>query len=318
MGKGEVVGMGVGAPGLEGGGRLEGGGEVGGGGEVFFEGVGGFGVGPEVVVLVGVLEGLEDFGDFEVEEVVGGGLFGVGLFRRNQGDVAGGPIWSGGLGLFGVVQGCSGLFRAVRGLFGLLGGVRDGEFGGLGDGLVDGLVDRRGCVGEFFGGVVVDGLGDGFGVELAGVGGAEQFAGGEAVFAQGGLERAVALLEVADQVGALDVLEEGLDCAVGVLGGEGFERLERVGGEFVDAAAEQGEVLEQGVLGGGAGEVGLVGFDGAEVVVDGGGGDVEFGGDFADGEAVLAEFVGAEGAAAALGGEGHLGGLSGVRMFCLG
>ena len=302
---GGVVGVGAG---------LEGGGEVGGGGEVFFEGLGGFGVGPEVVVLVGVLEGLEDFGDFEVEEVVGGGLFGVGLIRRNQGDVAGGPIWSGGLGVFGVVQLCSGLFRVVRGLFGL----GDGELGGLRGGLVDGLVDRWGGVGEFFGGVVIDGLGDGFGVELAGVGGAEQFAGGEAVFAQGGLERAVALLEVADQVGFLDVLEERLDGAVGVLGGEGFERLERVGGEFVDAAAEQGEVLEQGVLGGGAGEVGLVGFDGAEVVVDGGGGDVEFGGDFADGEAVLAEFVCAEGASAALGGEGHGGGLSGVRMFCLG
>ena len=306
----EVAGGWVGAPGVEGPGGLEGGGEVGGGGEVFFEGLGGFGVGPEVVVLVGVLEGLEDFGDFEVEEVVGGGLFGVGLIRRNQGDVAGGPIWSGGLGVFGVVQLCSGLFRVVRGLFGL----GDGELGGVSGGLVDGLVDRRGGVGEFFGGVVVDGLGrgfGGFGVELAGVGGAEQFAGGEAVFAQGGLERAVALLEVADQVGFLDVLEEGLDGAVGLLGGEGFERLERVGGEFVDAAAEQGEVLEQGVLGGGAGEVGLVGFDGAEVVVDGGGGDVEFGGDFADGEAVLAEFMGAEGAAAALGGEGHGCGLSG-------
>ena len=200
--------------------------------------------------------------------------------------------------MFGVVQVCSGLFRVVRGLFGLGGG----ELGGL----RDGLGDRWGGVGEFFGGVVVDGLGDGFGVELAGLGGAEQFAGGEAVFAQGGLERAVALLEVADQVGALDVLEERLDAAVGILGGEGFERFERVGGQFVDAAAEQGEVLEQGVLGGGAGELGLVGFEGAEVVVDGGGGDVEFGGDFADGEAVLAEFVCAEGASAALGGEGHL------------
>ena len=100
------------------------------------------------------------------------------------------------------------------------------------------------------------------------------------------------------------------------MGGERLERFERVGEQFVDAVAEQGEVLEQGVLGGGAGELGLVGFDGAEVVVDGGGGDVEFGGDFADGEVVLAEFVGAEGAAAALWGEGHGVRPFVVRVFC--
>ena len=261
----------------------EGGGGVVGGGEEFFEGLGGFGVEPEVVVLVGFLEALEDFGDLLVE-----GLFGVVVIGRIQGDFGGGPIWSEELQAFGVVQVCSGLFRVVQGLFG---------------------------VGEFFGGVFVDGGGDGFGVELAGVGGAEQVAGGEAVFAQGGLERAVAVFEVADQVGAGDVLEERLDGAVGVLRGEGFERFERVGEEFVDAVAEQGEVLEQGVLGGGAGELGLVGFDGAEVVVDGGWGDVEFVGDFADGEVVLAEFVCAEGASASLGGEGHGCGLSVARVF---
>ena len=250
-----------------------------------FEGLGGFGSGPEVVAgVAGVLEGLEDFGDLLVE-----GLFGVALIGRMQGDFAGGLIWSGGLGVFGVVQGCSGLFRVVRGLFGLLAG----------------LVGGLGGVGEFFGGVLVDGVGGGLGVELAGLGGAEQVAGGEAVFAEGGLEGAVALLEVADQCGAADVLEEGLEGAVGVLGGEGFEQFEGVGHELVDASSEQGEVLEQGVLCGGACEVGLVCFDGAEVVVDGGWGDVEFLGDLADGAAFLAEFVGAEGASAALGGEWH-------------
>ena len=202
--------------------------------------------------------------------------------------------------MFGVVQVCSGLFRVVQGLFGGVDGLFDGGLG----------------VGEFCGGVFVDGGGDGFGVELGGVGGAEQVAGGEAVFAERGLERAVAVFEVADQVGAVDVLEEGLDAAVGVLGGEGLERSERVGDEFVDAVAEQGEVLEQGVVGGGAGELGLVGFDGAEVVVDGGWGDVEFFGDFADGEVVLAEFVCAEGASAALWGEGHGGRPFVVRVFC--
>ena len=151
---------------------------------------------------------------------------------------------------------------------------------------------------------------------MAGLGGAEQVAGGEAVLAQRGLEGAVAVLEVADQVGAGDVLEERLDGAVGVLGGEGLERFERVGEQFVDAVAEQGEVLEQGVVGGGAGELGLMGFDGAEVVVDGGGGDVEFVGDFADGEVVLAEFVGGEGASAALWGEGHWGWPFVVLVFC--
>ena len=247
-----------------------------------FEGLGGFGSGPEVVAGVGgVLEGLEDFGDLLVE-----GLFGVALIGRMQGDFAGGLIWSGGLGVFGVVQGCSGLFRVVRGLFG---------------GLFDGGVG----VGEFFGGVLVDGVGGGLGVELAGLGGAEQVARGEAVFAEGGFEGAVALLEVADQFGAADVLEEGLEGAVGVLGGEGFEQFEGVGHEVVDASSEQGEVLEQGVLCGGACEVGLVCFDGAEVVVDGGWGDVEFVGDLADGAAFLAEFVCAEGASAALGGEWH-------------
>ena len=38
---------------------LEGGGGLVGGGQELFEGLGGFGVGPEVVVLVGVLEVLE-------------------------------------------------------------------------------------------------------------------------------------------------------------------------------------------------------------------------------------------------------------------
>ena len=226
-----------------------------------------------------------------------GGLFGVVVIGRIQRDAGGGPIWSEGLGVFGVVQVCSGLFRVVQGLFG---GLFDGGLG----------------VGEFCGGVFVDGGGDGFGVELGGVGGAEQVAGGEAVFAERGLERTVAVFEVADQVGAVDVLEEGLDCAVGVLGGEGLERSERVGDEFVDAVAEQGEVLEQGVVGGGAGELGLVGFDGAEVVMDGGWGDVEFFGDLADGEVVLAEFVCAEGASAALWGEGHGGRPFVVRVFC--
>ena len=171
-------------------GGSEGGGGLVGGGQELFEGLGGFGVGPEVVVLVGVLEVLEDFGDLLVE-----GLFGVVVIGRIQADSWVGPIWSEGLGVFGVVQVCSGLFRVVQGLFGVFGGLIDGGLG----------------VGEFCGGVFGYCGGDGFGVELAGLGGAEQVAGGEAVFAQGGLERAVAVLEVADQVGAVDVLEEGLD-----------------------------------------------------------------------------------------------------------
>ena len=122
----------------------------------------------------------------------------------------------------------------------------------------------------------------------------------------------VDLVEASD-LGGRGVGQERRDSAAVGEEGEGFEGF---GGVFlqeaVDVAAEQGDVLEEEVVGGLLGEVGPIGLEELEIGVDGGVGDVEGGGDLAEGLAGLAEFVGVEDASASFWGCGHC-----VRTYVL-
>ena len=162
-------------------------------------------------------------------------------------------------------------------------------------------------VGEFGVGVV-GGVRGVVGFEAVAGGGAEVAQGG-AVFGQGGADGAlVDVDEAGDLVGREDFVERA-DLSVVVEREEAFEFAQGVFAEqLVEALFEALGVVEQFVVGEGLDELGSVGFERAEVVVDGGAGDAELLGDLAEGEALLAELVGVEGASAALGGEGHGGG----------
>ena len=105
----------------------------------------------------------------------------------------------------------------------------------------------------------------------------------EAVFAQGGGDGAVVDLVEAGDLGGGGVGQEWRDFAAVGEEGEGFEGFCGVFlQESVDVAAEQGDVLEEEVVGGLLGEVGPVGLEEFEIGVDGGVGDVEGGGDLAE------------------------------------
>ena len=148
-------------------------------------------------------------------------------------------------------------------------------FGGIGEGLGSRGVD------EFVVGVV-----EGFGLcvgERAGFGGGAEFAEDQAVLAQGGGDGAVVDLVEAGDLSGCGAFDERCDSAAVGDEGEGFEGF---GGvlleESVDAAAEEGDVFEEEVVGGLFGDVGPVGFEELEVGVDGGVGDAESLGDLAE------------------------------------
>ena len=108
----------------------------------------------------------------------------------------------------------------------------------------------------------------------AGVG--REFAEEQAEFAIGGVE-------------ALGV--EGLDANELVNGDSGFRARGFPVEELADAAVDAGDLLEEQVVTGGAGEVVPVGLEQAQVVVDGGDGDLELVGDVLEGVSVLPELV---------------------------
>ena len=220
--------------------------------------------------------------------------------------MGGGAIWSGRLEVVGGGWVCQGLVGCVR----LGQGVVRGGWGVEGGRLVvgEGGVGEFG-VGEFFEGegelVVGPGGVVGVGGDLVGRGAAELFDGVEEL-AGGVVERAFVEFVEADEGGVGEELGGGVDEAVGGAGldsVEGSERafacegFEALAGELDDA---------HGVFGdGGLGDFGPVGFEREEVVVDGGVGDVEVLGDLAEGESLVAELVGLEGASASARGEGH-------------
>ena len=172
--------------------------------------------------------------------------------------------------------------------------------GGGGGGVLRGF-----WVGKFGVGVVGVVLLAGWGVEALVDGGAEVAQSG-AVFGEGGADGAlVDVDEAGDLVGREDFVE-GLGASVAVADGVALELGEGAfAEELVEALFEPLDVVEQFVVGEGLGEAWAVGFEGAEVVLDGGVGDLEVFGDLAEGEALLSEVVGVEGASAALGGEAH-------------
>ena len=178
-----------------------------------------------------------------------------------------------------------------------------------------GLVAAGGGVGRGFGvgefGVGVVGVVCGGGGFEAVAGGGAEVAQGGAVFGEGGADGAlVDVDEAGDLFGWQDFVERA-DLSVVVEGEEAFEFAEGVFAEqLVEALFEALGVVEQFVVGEGLDELGALGFEGAEVVVDGGAGELETLGDLAEGEALLAELVGLEGASSSLGGEGHGGGTS--------
>ena len=117
-------------------------------------------------------------------------------------------------------------------------------FGGIGEGFGSRGVDELG-VG------VVEGVG-----ERAGFGGGAEFAEDQAVFAQGGGDGAVVDFVEASDLGRGGAFDERCDSAAVGDEGEGFEGF---GGVFlqepVDAAAEEGDVFEEEVVGGLLGDV---------------------------------------------------------------
>lgn len=110
----------------------------------------------------------------------------------------------------------------------------------------------------------------------AGAGVGREFAEEQAEFAIGGVE-------------ALGV--EGLDANELVNGDSGLRARWFPVDELADAAVDAGDLLEEQVVPGGAGEVVPVGLEQAQVVVDGGDGDLELVGDVLEGVSVLSKLV---------------------------
>lgn len=142
-------------------------------------------------------------------------------------------------------------------------------------------------------------VGDGLGSVALGFGGFAEVVDAVAVFAHGGDDFALVEGDQLDELGGREfdqghAVVEAVDGVEGVLVVEAFELI-----------AEAAVVFDEAVVGEGLGELGPVGFEQFEVLVDGGVGDVEFGGDFAKGPAAFAQAVGVEDAPAASGRDRH-------------